>query len=61
MSGQPEWKEYAKQVKKNAAVLAQALIDRGFTIVSGGTDNHSMLVDLRSKLSLIHISPFPSK
>ena len=46
---QPEWKEYAKQVKKNAAVLAQALIDRGFTIVSGGTDNHSMLVDLRSK------------
>ena len=46
---QPEWKEYAKQVKKNAAVLAQALMDRGFTIVSGGTDNHSMLVDLRSK------------
>ena len=46
---QPEWKEYATQVKKNAAVLAQALIDRGFTIVSGGTDNHSMLVDLRSK------------
>ena len=36
---QPEWKEYATQVKKNAAVLAQALIDRGFTIVSGGTDN----------------------
>ena len=46
---QPEFKEYAAQVKKNAAVLAQALIDRGFTIVSGGTDNHSMLVDLRSK------------
>lgn len=46
---QPEWKEYAKQVKKNATVLAQALMDRGFTIVSGGTDNHSMLVDLRSK------------
>ena len=45
----PEFKEYAKQVQKNAAVLAQALIDRGFTIVSGGTDNHSMLVDLRSK------------
>ena len=35
---QPEFKEYAKQVQKNAAVLAQALIDRGFTIVSGGTD-----------------------
>ena len=46
---QPEFKEYAAQVQKNAAVLAQALIDRGFTIVSGGTDNHSMLVDLRSK------------
>ena len=46
---QPEYKEYQKQVQKNAAVLAQALIDRGFTIVSGGTDNHSMLVDLRSK------------
>ena len=46
---QPEYKEYQIQVKKNAAVLAQALIGRGFTIVSGGTDNHSMLVDLRSK------------
>ncbi len=46
---QPEFKEWAKQVKKNAAVLAEELIKRGFTIVSGGTDNHSMLVDLRSK------------
>jgi glycine hydroxymethyltransferase len=46
---QPEFKEWAKQVKKNASVLAQELIKRGFTIVSGGTDNHSMLVDLRSK------------
>lgn len=46
---QPEFKEYQKQVKKNASVLAQALINRGFEIVSGGTDNHSMLVDLRSK------------
>ena len=46
---QPEWKDYAMQVKKNAAALAQALIDRGFSIVSGGTDNHSMLVDLRTK------------
>ena len=45
----PEFKEYAKQVKKNAAVLAEELVKRGFTIVSGGTDNHSMLVDLRSK------------
>ncbi len=46
---QPEFKEWAKQVKKNAAVLADELIKHGFDIVSGGTDNHSMLVDLRSK------------
>ena len=45
----PEFKEYAKQVKKNAAVLADELTKRGFAIVSGGTDNHSMLVDLRTK------------
>ena len=43
------WKEYATQVKKNATVLAQSLIDHGFSIVSGGTDNHSMLLDLRQK------------
>ena len=46
---QPEFKEWAKQVKKNAAVLADELMKRGFHIVSGGTDNHSMLVDLRTK------------
>ena len=46
---QPEWKEYATQVQKNAAKLAEELVKRGFTIVSGGTDNHSMLVDLREK------------
>ncbi len=46
---QPEFKEYQMQVKKNAKVLADELIERGFTIVSGGTDNHSMLVDLRNK------------
>jgi len=45
----PEFKEWALQVKKNAAVLAEELVKRGFNIVSGGTDNHSMLVDLRSK------------
>lgn len=45
----PEFKEYAKQVQKNAAVLADELTKRGFAIVSGGTDNHSMLVDLRTK------------
>ncbi len=46
---QPEFKEYQKQVQKNAKVLADELTKRGFTIVSGGTDNHSMLVDLRAK------------
>lgn len=46
---QPEFKEWALQVKKNAAVLADELMKRGFSIVSGGTDNHSMLVDLRTK------------
>lgn len=45
----PSWVDYATQVKKNAAVLAQDLIDRGYDIVSGGTDNHSMLLDLRPK------------
>ena len=46
---QPSFKEYQMQVKKNAAALASALMERGFGIVSGGTDNHSMLVDLRGK------------
>lgn len=45
----PEYKEYQAQVKKNAAKLAEELIKRGFKIISGGTDNHSMLVDLRTK------------
>jgi glycine hydroxymethyltransferase len=45
----PEYKEYQKQVKKNAAVMAQAMIDKGYKIISGGTDNHCMLVDLRTK------------
>ncbi|MBR5102119.1 MAG: serine hydroxymethyltransferase, partial [Muribaculaceae bacterium] len=46
---QPEFKEYVKQVKKNAQVMAQALIDKGYKICSGGTDNHCILVDLRTK------------
>lgn len=46
---QPEYIEYQIQVKKNAAALAEALMKRGFKIISGGTDNHLMLVDLRSK------------
>ncbi len=46
---QPEFREYQLQVQKNAAVLAQALADMGYNIVSGGTDNHCILVDLRTK------------
>lgn len=46
---QPEFKVWAQQVQKNARVLAEEMKKRGFTIVSGGTDNHSMLVDLRTK------------
>ena len=46
---QPEYKEYQQQVKKNAAAMASALIDKGYKIISGGTDNHCMLVDLRTK------------
>ena len=45
----PEFKEYQKQIVKNAAKLAEGLIKRGFRLVSGGTDNHLMLVDLRNK------------
>ncbi|NLU37034.1 MAG: serine hydroxymethyltransferase [Clostridiales bacterium] len=45
----PSFKEYQKQIIKNASALAQHLIDEGFDLVSGGTDNHLMLVDLRSK------------
>ena len=46
---QPEFKLYAQQVKNNAAAMAQAFIERGYKVVSGGTDNHVMLIDLRSK------------
>ncbi|MFP4025111.1 MAG: serine hydroxymethyltransferase [Thiohalospira sp.] len=45
----PEFKEYQKQVKKNAAVMAEAFIKSGYKVISGGTDNHSMLIDLRTK------------
>ncbi len=45
----PEFKKYQEQIVKNAKALAQALIDNGFRLVSGGTDTHLMLVDLRSK------------
>jgi glycine hydroxymethyltransferase len=45
----PEFESYARQVVANAAALAGALIERGFKIVSDGTDNHLLLVDLRSR------------
>lgn len=45
----PEYKEYQAQVKKNASVMAAAFMDKGYKIVSNGTDNHCMLVDLRTK------------
>ncbi|MEN8147038.1 MAG: serine hydroxymethyltransferase [Campylobacterota bacterium] len=45
----PEWKEYAVQVKKNAAVLADVLMKRGYDVVSGGTDNHLVLVSFLNK------------
>lgn len=48
---QPEFKEYAAQVIKNAKVLAEELINYGFKIISNGTDNHLMLVDMTSKNS----------
>ena len=44
-----EFLHYMIQVKKNAAVMAQAFVDRGYDIISGGTDNHMMLIDLRNK------------
>lgn len=43
---QPEYKEYQQQIVKNARALCKGLMDRGIKIVSGGTDNHLMLVDL---------------
>ena len=62
----PEFKEYARKIVANAKVLSEALIDEGFAIVSGGTDNHLMLVDLRpmhitgkemeARLDAVHIT-----
>lgn len=46
---QPEFTDYQKQVKLNASVMADALVKKGYKIVSGGTDNHCILVDLRTK------------
>ncbi len=46
---QPAFRTYAEQVVRNARAMAQAFIDRGYKVISGGTDNHLMLIDLRSK------------
>lgn len=45
----PEFRQYQMQVKKNAAVMAEAFINKGYKVVSGGTDNHLLLIDLRTK------------
>ena len=45
----PEFRNYQVQVKKNAAVMAKAFMDKGYKVVSGGTDNHLLLIDLRTK------------
>jgi len=45
----PEFNMYQSQVKKNAAVMAEAFMDKGYKVVSGGTDNHLLLIDLRTK------------
>ncbi len=44
-----EYLEYIKQVKKNAEVMSKAFVDKGYKVISGGTDNHLMLIDLRTK------------
>lgn len=46
---EPEYKDYQIMVQKNARVMAKAFIDKGYKVISGGTDNHSMLIDLRTK------------
>ena len=45
----PEFKEYGKQIRKNAKAMAEALNDKGYKLISGGTDNHCILIDLRTK------------
>jgi glycine hydroxymethyltransferase len=49
LAGREEFREYATQVVENAKVLAKSLTDRGFRLVSGGTDNHLILLDVRSR------------
>lgn len=46
---QPSFRDYTKQVRQNAAALASAMVERGYQLISGGTENHLMLIDLRNK------------
>ena len=46
---EPAFAEYQKRVKKNAATMSRAFTDKGYKVVSGGTDNHLLLIDLRTK------------
>lgn len=46
---EPEFAEYQKRVKRNAEVMAEAFMEKGYKVISGGTDNHLMLIDLRTK------------
>jgi len=46
---QPEYKEYIKQIRKNAVIMAHEFVNKGYKVISGGTDNHLMLIDLRTK------------
>lgn len=46
---EPEFKEYQKRVQRNATVMAQAFISKGYKVVSNGTDNHLLLIDLRTR------------
>jgi glycine hydroxymethyltransferase len=50
----PEFSVYQRQVQKNAAVMAEAFMSKGYKVISGGTDNHSMLIDLRTKVPEIN-------
>ena len=49
---QPEYKAYQMQVKKNAAVMAQAFMDKGYKIISNGTDNHCRSISVQNSLNL---------
>jgi glycine hydroxymethyltransferase len=54
----PEFKEYAKQVKKNARTMAEELVRRGYTIMTGGTDNHLVLWNVSKSVRPSNISFF---